>query len=112
MHRIHSRYPQSNTHPVRRTLLAHTHTHMRSPGVTNPGAHATDTAVRLPVGTLCKFYMRAKLVCGMRLRLCVCARTGRLCECAEPEVKWHVHFLKQPSLFEFSSRPEIQTPAV
>lgn len=51
-----------------------------------------DVAVPLPAGTLCKFYMRGKLVCGMSLCL-LCARTRRLCEFTEPEIKWHVRFL-------------------
>lgn len=40
-------------------------------------ARTTDAAVRLPVGALCKFYMRAKLVCGMSLCLvCVPEQGG------------------------------------
>ncbi len=42
-------------------------------------AHTTDVAACLPFGTLCKFCMRAKPVCGMSLRLvCVPEQGGRV----------------------------------
>lgn len=53
------------THTVQTTvdtpvlIPAHTHNMQRH------NAHTTEVCVRLHVGTLCKFYMRAKLMCGM-----------------------------------------------
>lgn len=40
----------------------------------------------------------------------VCARTRRLCECTEPEVKWHVHFLYHPFSLHFSFRHPVYKP--
>lgn len=54
-----------------------THTCMWTDMQAEANAHTTDEAVRLPVGTLCKFYMRAKLVCGMSLcSVCVPEQGG------------------------------------
>lgn len=54
-------------------------THTHNPDITHARAeaHTADRGVCLPVGTLCKFYMRAKLVCGMWLCLvCVPEQGG------------------------------------